>query len=384
MNQNHFISLLFLIVLLLLFQQCTIDEKSGDKNTKSLLHAVEEIRIGQLDGEDEYVFGAITHMAVGKNGEIFVADHQVPVIRMYDKEGNFIRNVGRQGRGPGEYLNIGGMRTFPDGRLAIWDQRNQKVSLFDQIGDFVESHLVNSTLFASDIFEVDHNGNFYVKTTLKTTPDMPNWEFGWLKISPEGELVDTIRVPLDEEKHELSFVLFTASGDAHAFIERPRSSLSAMGHLITGRNNEYNFEINYTDLISKKIKRDYTPVQIKAEERAQWEAWVSHFGVNNIIPETKPPYKKILTDSQGRIWIWRYVEAVFTEENIGPHAGPESKWWEPPTFDVFLPDGTFYATVKLPLHAKFRDAKDGFVWAIIKGEQDEQYAARFRLEKIND
>lgn len=384
MNQNQFISLFFLIALQFVFQQCTVEEQPGVKNTKTVLHAVEEIRIGQLEGEDEYVFGAINHMAIGKNGKIFVADRQVPVIRMYDKEGDFIRNVGRQGRGPGEYLRIGGMRTFPDGQLAIWDQRNLKVSLFDQKGDFLESHSVNSSLFAADIFEVDHTGNFYVKTVLRNTPDMPNWEFGWLKISPEGELVDTVKVPLDEEDRELTFVLFTASGDAHAFIKKPFTSMSALGCLITGRNDEYTFEINCPNSISKKIEQDYTPVQIKPKERAQWESWVSHFDVNNIIPEVKPPYKKILTDSQGRIWIWRYVEAEYTEKNIGPHSGPESKWWEPPTFDVFLPDGTFYATVKLPLNANFRDAKDDLVWAIIKGEYDEQYAARFRLEKIND
>ncbi len=183
MNQNQFILLFFLIALQFVFQQCTVEEQSGVKNTQTVLNAVEEIRIGQLEGEDEYVFGAINHIAVGNNGEIFVADRQVPVIRMYDKEGNFIRNVGRQGRGPGEYISIGGMRTFPNGQLAIWDQNNLKVSLFDQNGDFVESHLVNGTLHASDIFEVDHTGNFYVKTVLRSTPDMPNWEYGWLKTS---------------------------------------------------------------------------------------------------------------------------------------------------------------------------------------------------------
>lgn len=383
-NQCRFISLFFLTGLLFVFLQCTVEEQSEILDTETVLKGVEDIRIGQLEGVDEYVFGAINHIATGENGEIFVADYQVPVIRMYDQDGNFLRNVGREGRGPGEYLGLGGMRSFPDGRLAIWDQGNLKVSVFDQGGDFIENHTVNSRLHGADIFEVDHSGNFYVKIVLRDTPDMPHWEFGWLRISPEGELLDTLRVPLDEEDREQTFVLFTASGRARAFIEMPFTSLSARGHQISGRNDTYAFEINPPDSASIKIERDFTPVPIKQEERKQWEAWVDYYGVKNIIPESKPAYKNILTDSQGRIWIQKYVEAIYTEKNIGPHFGPESRWWEPPTFDVFLPDGTFYATVRLPVNADFRDAKDGFVWAILKGEYDEQYVARFRLEEISD
>jgi len=47
---------------------------------------------------------------------------------------------------------------------------------------------------------------------------------------------------------------------------------------------------------------------------------------------------------------------------------------------VFLPDGSFHATVILPFEANFRDASDDKVWAIVKGEFDEQYVVRYRLE----
>ena len=380
---NRPIFLFSLIALPFIFQQCESGQHTEKQPANRVFQTIEEIRIGRLEGEDEYVFGIINHVAVGKNGVIFIADRKVPVIRMYDQDGNFIRNVGKEGRGPGEYLTFGGMRTFSDGRLAIWDQNNARVSVFNQDGDFTESHSVNSTLHAADIFEVDLNGNFYVKTVLKNTPDMPNWKFGWLKISEKGELTDTIEVPLDEER-EQTFVLFAASGDAHAFIEWPFSNLSTRGHLITGRNDSYSFQINYPDSVPKKIEREYTPVNVKPEEKKQWEAWVKYYGVNNVVPDIKPPYKEILTDSQGRIWIKKYVEAIYTEQNIGPHYGPESRWWEPPTFDVFLPDGTFYGTVILPLDAKFEDAKDEFIWATIKGDFDEQYVTRFRLEEMSE
>lgn len=101
------------------FQQCTAEQSSDSIDTNTIFHTVEEIRIGKIEGENEYVFGSIHDIDVGKNGVIFVADRQVPVIRMYDKDGRFLRDIGREGRGPGEYQYIIGMHTFADGRLAV-------------------------------------------------------------------------------------------------------------------------------------------------------------------------------------------------------------------------------------------------------------------------
>ncbi|MEX0720573.1 MAG: 6-bladed beta-propeller [Balneolaceae bacterium] len=378
---SSFFLLILLFGLAFLSDGCTGDKPSVKKESGLTLHAIEELRIGKLNGEGEYIFGNINHVSVGTKGQIFVADTQIPIIRMYDKKGEFIRNVGREGKGPGEYLYLGGMRTFPDGRLATWDQNNARINVYDEKGDYVVSHFVKAGLFSADVFEVGHDGNFYVRTTIGNTSDGSNWEYGWLKINPKGELIDTIKVPLDNEVRELTFVLFTASGDAHVFVEWHLSSMSPLGYLITGSNDdEYSFELNLPDSSQQIIERNYTPVKVKPEEKKQWESFIRSYGVNNIVPETKPAYKKILTDMQGRIWIYRYVEAVYTEENIYD----SHNWWEPPTYDVFLPDGSFYATVILPLNANFRDAKNDQVWAIVQGELDEQYVVRFRLEELND
>lgn len=383
-NHYRFISIFILFVVLLVLQQCTIKEHSETNDAETAFIAKEEIRIGQLEGENEYVFGAINQIAVGKDGAMFVSDNQAPIIRMYDRDGEFIRNVGREGRGPGEYQSIGGIRTFPDGRLATWDARNMRITVFDEAGSPTETHSVNSQLFSSEVFEVDESENFYVKIVLRNTPDMPNWELAWVRASPEGVILDTLKIPLDEEEREQTFVLFTASGRAHAFIEQPFVTLSPKGHLVMGRNDKYKFELNLPNTTPKRIERDYTPVPVTPEEKDQWRAWINYYGTNNSVPEVKPPYKDIRTDMQGRIWVKRYVDALYTEENIGPHFGPESNWWEPPVFDVFNPDGSFYATVRLPVNASFREAKDRNVWAVIKGEYDEQYVARYWLEDEND
>lgn len=370
----------FVLFLAFLTLSCTNTEKDFETAPVRELIAVEEVRIGKIDGDEEVVFGAINHISVGDEGQIYVSDSQVPIIRMYDNEGNFLGNIGREGKGPGEYLGVGGMKTLPDGVLAIWDGGNQRLTTYEPDGTFREHFPLQAQLHSADIFEVDKASNFYIRIVTRSGPDVPNWEYGWVKVNHEGTIKDTLQVPPDLNDYPLTFVLFTASGDAHAFIEEEMFALSPLGYLITGQNSEYNITLHKPDG-EISIHREYDPVPVTDEENIQWKNWVDYYNVDHQVPDIKPPFKKIMTDMQGRIWIWRYVEAIYTEENIGPHFGPKSNWWEPPTFDVYNPDGSFYARVELPLRAKFYEARENYVWALVKGEFDEQYVVRYRLEE---
>jgi len=359
---------------------CTNAKKDSETANVRELVGVQDLRIGQIDGNEEYVFGVINRIAVGADDRIYVSDRQVPIIRMYDPEGNFLGNVGREGRGPGEYLEISGMKTFNNGVLAIWDGGNMRLTTYKPNGTFLEQYSVQAQLHSADIFEVDKARNFYIRIVTSSGPANPNWEYGWIKVNEYGAVKDTLRVPPDLNEYPQTFVLFTASGDAHAFIEREMFALSPLGYLITGRNTEYEIILHKPDG-DVFIHRDYDPIQVTDEEKSQWLNWVDYYNVKHQIPDVKPPYKKIMTDMEGRIWIWRYAEAIYTEENIAPHFGPESNWWEPPTFDVFNPDGTFHARVVLPLRANYFEARENHVWALVKGEFDEQYVVRYRLEE---
>lgn len=58
-----------------------------------------------------------------------VARHEILV---FDRQGSFMRSVGRQGEGPGEYLTIHELRSLPDSRLAVIDARQARITILDQ------------------------------------------------------------------------------------------------------------------------------------------------------------------------------------------------------------------------------------------------------------
>jgi hypothetical protein len=62
---------------------------------------VAEVTIGTLDGADEYLIGDPVAIAVGADGVIYMLDQQVPVVRAYAPDGTWLRDMGREGGGPG-------------------------------------------------------------------------------------------------------------------------------------------------------------------------------------------------------------------------------------------------------------------------------------------
>lgn len=362
---------------------------------------VEELRIGALEDAEHYMFGRIAAVALGPDGSVYVADSQVPVIRMYDARGRFVRDIGREGEGPGEYRSIGGMRGLPDGRLALWDNRNGRITVIRPDGGHDATHPVASALFSADIFEVDRDGRFYVRTNIRRGQRDGRVESqgGWIRVAPDGAVLDTIPIPADPNEGQ-SFVLATSSGYDRPFTTQLVTRLSPLGYMITGRNDSYSFTLHRPGA-PLVIERPYTPVPVTRPERAEWEAWAAMFseaaanpppsspGVINPpprrltfdIPDVKPAYSYLRTDSQGRVWVRRYVAA---QQRPGPEPEPGARqprrvWREPPTWDVFQPDGTFLGTITMPWDSFLHDASDNTIWATVPGEFNESYLIRLQI-----
>ena len=64
------------------------------------------LSIGQESGDEAYVFGRIADVTVDSQNRIHVLDQHAHVVRTYGADGVFIRSVGREGQGPGEFSDF--------------------------------------------------------------------------------------------------------------------------------------------------------------------------------------------------------------------------------------------------------------------------------------
>lgn len=96
----------------------------------------EDLLIGLEVGEESEMFGYIRTLTLDSKDNIYVADSYELNISVYNSEGKFLREYGREGQGPGELQTIDGMCWCPkDNNLYVVDRRNHRITRFSPEGE---------------------------------------------------------------------------------------------------------------------------------------------------------------------------------------------------------------------------------------------------------
>lgn len=361
---------------------------------------IEELRIGSLEGDERYALGRVEGLVVDADGVIWVADDAVPAIRRFRPDGRFLDFVGRAGEGPGEFRGLAGIKRLPDGRIATWDPRLGRISLFGPGGDYLDavSHREVTYYSSEEVFQVDPDGRFYVLIGRYRPPSNPGpTRRLWLKIDDDGELLDTIPVPPRGARALGGRT--TPFGSMAPFTPITISGLSPQGYLWVGTSDEYALHRPLPDGGVERIERPWDPIPVRPDERAQYqeraaafaERWDPAFGYGSDIPKSKPPYWAFRIDEEGRLWVARHTPGRFQTETKSERArrmefeNPPLEWWEPLVVDVIEPNGRFLGTIRFPtFDTDLGTARGNRVWVVELGQFDEPYVVRYRIEPSGD
>ena len=348
---------------------------------------VEEIRIGSIEGREEELFGMISEVAPDGQGGAYVFDGRAPALRHFDASGHFTGTFGGDGAGPGEYRDAAlGLHVLKDGRVLLDDPRNARINVYAPDGTSVDNWPVASGLFTSNVMVVDTAGEMYLKILLSRPEPNKPWPIGLLHLDAQGQLVDTIPPP-------------RIAGDPGAvegvFGVVRVWEMSPLGYIVVGVNDRYSFELRKPDGSVVRIERASEPVALTDEEHGEWEArneWTrrtqGQYMTAEIppVPHVKPAYRGFDIGEDGQIWVRLYVPAEKVDLGAPPEPPPGTlpppplSWREPVVYDVFDPDGTYLGKVRMPARASLAAHRGTEVWATVRGELDEQYLVRYRLE----
>lgn len=95
-------------------------------------------KYGELNTDDErYQFYYPKDVAVDNRGNIHILDAGNHKVKIYDKEGTYLRAFGRKGSGPGEFIGATRLEVFPEGNILINDLATNAVTIFDRSGHFI-------------------------------------------------------------------------------------------------------------------------------------------------------------------------------------------------------------------------------------------------------
>jgi DNA-binding beta-propeller fold protein YncE len=79
-------------------------------------------------------FSLPTHVAVDKEGNVYVTDTLNNRVEIFDADGNFIREFGKGGDGPGRFARPKGITIDNDGHIWVADEVQSRVQVFDKEG----------------------------------------------------------------------------------------------------------------------------------------------------------------------------------------------------------------------------------------------------------
>lgn len=346
--------------------------------------AIEEMSIGMLEGPEERTFGMVVAMVPDAGGRLYVFDATPPSLRLYDEDGDFVRRIGGQGAGPGEYEDaVLGMSILSDGRLVLRDARNGRLAFYEPDGTPSGAQPVASGLFTSQAMTVDERDHVYLKILMGRPVEDEPWPIGLLHLDPAGAIVDTIPPPVFPGEPE--------QAPNGVFLPGKEWVMTKRGQIVVGVTDRYLFDIRNRDSTVVRVEREWTAVDVVPEEREEHQARLDwrwerqgEFMTARMqpVPDVKPVFRGFAAGRDGTIWV--HMRTAAEKRDTPPSTDSESppplSWIEPQVYHVYEDDGTFLGEVRVPPRTSIMVFSRDRLWGIRRGEFDEQYVVRLRVE----
>ena len=344
------------------------------------------LSVGLLDGADEFLFGDIESVARDALGNLVVADGQALDIRVFDPEGGYLRSLGREGEGPGEFLDLTGAWTLADGSIVTVDYRLDRITRFDAEGAPVGTATFSSPddlivlpvalggpgaiLSSATPFSVPSRYAMTgaIEDVVESLFERDDQRVFFLRHRFDGTLIDTVAEGIDQPRATFS----SGSGmdmevqmRAVPFSPSPMATGSAHGVAFTSGAA---YEVSVFDEagdIRLIARLDESP-PIRTEEhletyvrnpggRERDEAWIrerlEQYRTLDL-PESLPGYTDILFADTGDIWARRYRMR-----------GESMDRW-----DVFASDGAYLGRVHIPTSFRVEEVSRGQIVGIATDE----------------
>lgn len=117
------------------------------------------------------------------NGDVYVAESHTDVedpnlvgrISVFDKNGKFLRIIGKAGTGPGEFRTPHGMEFDSQGRLIVADRHNHRIQVLTKDGKYITEYPGFSR---GSGLAIDKNDTIYVADSESNAMRHPGWKRG--------------------------------------------------------------------------------------------------------------------------------------------------------------------------------------------------------------
>lgn len=338
-----------------------------------------DLEIGDIAGEDPYLFSYILHVAADERGRVFVADRQSTEIRVFEPNGDFAFHFGRLGEGPGEFGDLCCMEFGPDGEL--WVRESARYSAFALGPDGAEFQRMIRTPHPGNVglmapFTFDAEGDL-VSVGPVRSGDGPS-VFARLRVLADGG-VDTV-ILADAERQSVGRTTVPVQRGPYraiAYLYQPFGPQWIHAHANGGAwaeatTSDYLINLHGPDGTVSLIEGPALQgPPLTADDRAwaqnRMDRETDRAGIDDHpfgMPDRKPPLARMFFDRAGRLWVLKTAARGATMR--------EADVW----------DGTtLVGHYRWPRRVRESWATESALYGVTSDSLDVQRAARVRFER---
>ncbi|MEX2281667.1 MAG: 6-bladed beta-propeller, partial [Gemmatimonadota bacterium] len=351
----------------------------------------EEVRIGDMD-DPRYTLTWMRDVVIRPDGSMYVTQPSERTIKVYDRAGRFVRSIGRQGSGPGEFDNSVGEIGFVGDTLFAVSATNQLMHLFRPDGVHLRSFRLPHAViddpalypapFTLLLGRVLADGSILAYPRLGGTGERPPSPV--LRVTREGRIINVIArrqvaggtLRLRQGQGVLIMTLPFSTADITAVPPKGDALVLASGRPPTTQKDT-SFSVSRIALNGATVFQRWIRYRPMPLERSQVDSMIvarvreagrGRFNPQPIpdsatrqVPKFLPPVTAVVAGADGTTWIRR-------EETGGPAA-----WL------VLDSKGNPIAQLTLPRTFTLKAADATHVWATITDELDIPYVVRYRV-----
>lgn len=356
-------------------------ESSRDVRSPTL---TEEIRIDGMAEDFVPIRGG--GLSVAEDGIIAVRQQQDLSVRVYDAEGRFVRSVGQEGEGPGEFMWMAQMGWVGD-TLWVHDTRLSRVTRFMPDGTLLRTDRVPASVTPlpedadrlpaisfvglRDMLDESYLASLFTGSESRSTTSFAGGQI-IARVDWEGTIQNVIGfIPVTEEQIELpggGIMVAPYQNRPEAAMSRRSGRFATVVADLEG-SRAGTFSVTAIDLNGDTLyvtDHPFEPVPISGSDRESViQSLRRRAGSQALeipVPEYYPPIERVVVGLDGTVWVELRVEDGVRE------------------YVVFEPDGAVLGSVLMSELEHIDQARRDEVWVLEKDAFDTESVVRYGVE----
>ena len=338
----------------------------------------------------------------GAGGQIIVGDgNQVGwhAVLIYDAEGNFIRKVGGQGRGPGEFGGqLWGAGPYRGDSIRAEDRRGPSIKIFGPDGGYgrevpipnLQRERPEGTMGYSYFFHGSFPDGSFLASPGGAFEIPPEPGPGWFRhllllVHPDGNSWDTLG------DHRFAQSHWDGRQQANYLFGSWIFSLPFGDEIVLGNSSTYEFQVLTRDGVPRLIVRKEVPLEevtnqdveavadmfAEAASYGRGSADVDPAEIRRMVQgfpraPTKPAYSSVLVDAEKNVWVERF-------RWLDPWSIPLNP--SPTTWDIFAPDGEWISELLVPAGVLLLSVGEDRAYCVRIDEMDVRHVVVYGLTR---